>query len=211
VDYSGRPGHEGWFQFARQPLLKAGPAQLRLQLTGPVSAVAFSFVDDTSGSKTSVTLTRDPDAVGLDSVYQGEVSIPPSSFFVEATGTTTDNTSFDVSSPTIQPASAGLILPATFVHARPGTTLALPIVLARGNSTQSVRIAVSDSAGILTALSSVPDQIIDQDYVTVTTNITIPVTVPNQSMALLMVTISDQSTGSVLNSSSMRIFVDSAL
>jgi len=84
VKMGGRPGHEGLFRIAGQPL--AGfPATLQIRLSGPIETAAFRLVTLGGDAMTPVTLAMTSRS-GDEHEYVGTFDLPRQPFRLSVTG-----------------------------------------------------------------------------------------------------------------------------
>ena len=84
VKLGGRPGHEGLFRIAGQPL--AGqPATLQAQISGPAKTAEFKLVTERGETIQSINM-RAEDSSGDSREYTGTLDLPATPFRIAVTG-----------------------------------------------------------------------------------------------------------------------------
>jgi hypothetical protein len=93
VHLAGRPGHEGYFRIAGQPV--AGePAMLRVELSGKTRNVQFHLISPEAKTLQPVTMKADS-AGSAESEYFGELRLPATPFRLAVTGEDESGHSFE--------------------------------------------------------------------------------------------------------------------
>ncbi len=151
VHLAGRPGHEGYFRIAGQPV--AGePAMLRVELSGTTRNVQFRLVSPEATTLQPVVMKADS-AGNDESEYFGELSLPATPFRLAVTGEDESGHPFErvfsslfhVETVEVTPLNPGLEdLPA-------GKTVPLRFKIRNAGEAREFRILAVDTKNFLTS------------------------------------------------------------
>jgi len=169
----GRPGHEGYFRIAGQPLARR-PQLLRVTLSGKLQSAEFRFVS-TGGETLQAIRMEGGDSDGDDHEYMGTETLPSAPFRVAASGRDENGLPFERwYLPQFLATTVEIVPPDRFEEVAAGTIHPLEFTLRNHGVSDTFQIIAVDSTG--TILQAQPAQpAIAKDS---TSKIIIPIAVP---------------------------------
>jgi von Willebrand factor A domain-containing protein 7 len=152
----GRPGHEGYFRIAGQPLV-GRPQLLRVTVSGALQSTEFRLVSASGGTIQPVNL-QDAGSSGDDHEYMGTVTLPPQPFRVAVSGRDENGLAFERwYLPQFHATTVQIQAPDIPDEVAVGSTVNLEFTLNNFGASDTFQIIAVDSTG--TILQAQPPQL----------------------------------------------------
>ena len=202
----GRPGHEGYFRIAGQPLARR-PQLLRVTLSGKLQSAEFRFVS-TGGETLQAIRMEGGDSDGDDHEYMGTETLPSAPFRVAASGRDENGLPFERwYLPQFLATTVEIVPPDRFEEVAAGTIHTLVFTLRNHGVSDTFQIIAVDSTG--TILQAQPAQLMipQNGSAKVTVPLNIAADKPAGSSITVTMTATSTSNPEITNGMSLELSV----
>lgn len=194
VRLAGRPGHEGLFPIAGQPVDATNTVMATL--FGSITTANFNLVSETGTVIQSVNLAKGDPNAGPDD-FVGTLTLPAQPFRVQLAGMETNGAPFQRIFPTFFRKQSVEVTTASAVDTlRAGFTTTLSFTVRNLGAQNTFQIAVGDDRGFITRVSPTSGSLAANASGTVEVDLTVPASTPkgtSETVSIAATSTTDQS------------------